>query len=299
MTDLRVNICGTGAMACLFGARLSRIARVTVIGTWPDGLKAIREDGIRLEGASADPFRVTAVRLGEETEPAELVLILAKTWQNPRIAEHLARLLVPGGIALTFQNGLGNREILGPAVLAGTTSAGATLIGPGRVRPGGDGPTYAAAPAWIVSLLRRAGFAAHRCGNGDIDRMLWGKLTASCGINAITALLGICNGELVGLPDAERLMASAAAECAAVAQAKGIVLPFSDPVKHARTVARQTAANCSSMLQDLLRGAPTEVDAINGAVVREGIGAGIAAPVNETLWRLVRAVAARPRGRSL
>jgi len=294
MTDLRVNICGTGAMACLFGARLSHVARVTLIGTWLDGLKAIREEGIRLEGASADPFRVNIAHLDEETEPADLVLILVKTWQNPRISEHLERLQVPGGIALTFQNGLGNREILGPAVLAGTTSAGATLIGPGFVRPGGDGPTYAAAPAWIVELLRRAGFEAHRCDDGDIDRMLWGKLVASCGINAATALLGIRNGELVRRSDAAHLMAAAATECAAVAQAKGIVLPFDDPAEHTSAVARRTAANRSSMLQDMIRSAPTEVDAIYGAVVREGIGVDLPTPVNETLWRLVRAAAARP-----
>ncbi len=298
MRALRVNICGTGAMACLFGARLSQRARVTLIGTWHDAIEAIRADGIRFEGDSANSFRVDVKTPEEIPEPAELVLILVKTWQNERIAAYLQNLIAPGGVTLTLQNGLGNREFFGTPVCVGTTSSGAALIGPGVIRPGGDGPTYAAVPAWVVDLLRGAGFDAHDCGEEDVERMLWGKLVASCGINAVTALLGICNGEVLCRPDAERLMSAAALECAAVARARGVSLPFEDPVAHTRAIAIQTARNRSSMLQDMIRCAPTEVDAINGAVVREGARAGVPVPVNETLWRLVRAATASQKGAS-
>jgi 2-dehydropantoate 2-reductase len=89
-------------------------------------------------------------------------------------------------------------------------------------------------------------------------------------------------------------MARAALECAAVAAARGIRLPFADPVEHAREVARLTAANRSSMLQDVLRGAPTECDAIYGAVVREGERLGVPVPVNAELWRRLRRAAPEP-----
>ena len=286
---MRVNICGTGAMACLFGARLAPVASVTLVGTWADAIDTIRARGVRMAGAATAPLRVNAARLGEPVEPAELVLVLVKTWQNQGVAAHLDRLLSPEGVALTLQNGLGNREALGPAAHAGTTAAGAALVGPGYIRPGGDGPTHAAAPEWTIDLLRRAGFDAHRCDDKDVEGLIWGKLVANCGINALTALLRVPNGELLSRPDADALMGRAAAECAAVARAQGIALPFDDPARHTREVARRTAGNLSSMLQDVLRGAPTECDAINGAVVREGQRLKIPTPVNETLWRLVRA----------
>ena len=145
------------------------------------------------------------------------------------------------------------------------------------------------APGWVVDLLGSAGFEAHRCDPSEAESLLWGKLVVSCGINALTALLRIPNGELVARPDAADLMVRAAVECAAVACAKGIELPFSDPAERIKDVARRTASNKSSMLQDVLRGAPTECEAINGAVMREGIRLGVPTPINEVLWRLMRA----------
>jgi 2-dehydropantoate 2-reductase len=221
------------------------------------------------------------------------VLVLVKSWQNPRVAGRLAALRAAGGIVLTLQNGLGNREALGPSTHAGTTAEGAALVGPGRIQPGGTGATHAAVPEWVVSLLRTAGFDAHRADEKDVEGLIWAKLVANCGINALTALLRIRNGELLTHPEAQTLMGQAAAECAAVAQAKSIALPFADPVEYTMEVARRTAGNRSSMLQDLLRGAPTECDAINGAVVREGQRVGIPTPVNERLWQRVRSEVAR------
>jgi 2-dehydropantoate 2-reductase len=281
-------------MACLFGARLARVAEVTLIGTWTEGIEIIRTRGIRVEGSEEACPRVHAARRGTRIEPAELVLVLVKTWQNESVAGHLSGLTSTGGIVLSLQNGLGNREALGPAVRLGTTTEGAAMTGPGCVRPAGGGPTHASVPEWVIALFRQAGFDAHRTEEKDIEALIWGKLVANCGINALTALLRIRNGELLARKDADTLMCRAAAECAAVARAKGITLPFSDPIEHTRDIAQRTAQNRSSMLQDLLRGAPTECDAINGAVVREGRRVGVPTPVNETLWQIVRAAAAKP-----
>jgi 2-dehydropantoate 2-reductase len=276
-------------MACLFGARLASVAEVTLVGTWAEGVAAIQERGIVVEAPEgAATVRVQAVPLSAGATPADLVLVLVKAWQTESIAGRLASRLTSNGIALTLQNGLGNLEKLGPRARLGVTTLGATLLGPGYVRLGGLGPTHVSAPEWVADLLRSAGFEIHLAEN--VEGLLWSKLAANCGINALTALLRVPNGELLARPDATAVMDRAATECAAVARAKGIALPFDDPIAHVREVARRTATNSSSMLQDILRGAPTEIEAINGAVAREGKRLYVPTPVNEMLWRLIRAL---------
>ena len=295
--DPQLTIVGTGAMACLFGAHLAPFAHVTLTGSWPEGIAAIREAGIIVEDSGKhSPVSVAVIPWPGRLEPADLVLILVKAWQTEDVARRLPDLLKPGGVALTLQNGLGNIEALGPPTCLGVTYQGATLLGPGRVQPGGAGTTWLAGPEWIVELFRRAGLEASAVGNGEIQSLLWGKLVVNCGINALSALLRVPNGELLRRPDATFLMQCAALECADVAGARGLALPFLDPAGRVCEVARQTATNFSSMLQDVLRGAPTECQAINGAVVQWGKRLGVDTPVNETLFRLVRAVATPQAG---
>ncbi len=287
---MRVILFGTGAMSCLFAARLSKVAHVTLLGTWTEAIAAIRERGVLFEDSGESrTARVHADYLGTPLTPAELVIVLVKAWQTERVAGHLPAYLNSGGLALSLQNGLGNLELLGARAFPGSTDEGATLLGPGYVRTGGSGPTYAVAPAWVIALLTSAGFEGYRCSPSEAESLLWGKLTVSCGINALTALLRIPNGELLKRPDAANLMVQAAEECAVVARARGITLPFTDASVRVREVASRTAANKSSMLQDMLRDAPTECDAINGAVAREGRRLGVLTPVNEMLWQLVKA----------
>jgi 2-dehydropantoate 2-reductase len=125
---------------------------------------------------------------------------------------------------------------------------------------------------------------------------LWGKLVINAAINPLTALLGVPNGELLNRSTARALMAALAREAAAVAIAQGIVLPFPDAVVAAESIARRTAANISSMLQDVLRGAPTEIDAISGAIIQAGMQTGVPTPINRTLWQLVKALSGKGTG---
>jgi 2-dehydropantoate 2-reductase len=198
-------------------------------------------------------------------------------------------LTAPGGRVLTLQNGLGNAELLGEGTLLGVTALGATLVGPGRVRPGGEGPTHIAGPEPIARVFRAAGVDARAVDPAEGTSLVWGKLAVNAGINALGAIGNVPNGELLARPESRSLLERAANEVAAVARAKGIALPFPDAAAEARRVAAATASNLSSMLQDVLRGAPTEIDAINGAVVREGARHGVPTPANETLLRLVAA----------
>jgi 2-dehydropantoate 2-reductase len=285
-------------MACLFAARLVAAGvGVTLLGTWQEGLEALRAYGVRVMGGRDEQaYPVQVADDPVHCVGARLALVLVKSWQTVRAARQLAECLAPAGVALTLQNGLGNREALVEAlgaerVALGVTTTGATLVGPGLVRPGGEGATSLGAHArleLLVVLLQRAGFAVEVV--PDADDLLWSKLVINAAINPLTALLRCPNGELLARPSARALMGSAAREAADVAQALGRNLAYTDPIAVAEDVARRTAVNHSSMFQDVQRGAPTEIDAICGAISEMGAERGVPTPVNHTLWLLVRAL---------
>ena len=295
-----ILVVGTGAMACLFSARLAAAGcPVAILGTWAEGLQALQQYGVRVVEED-DRERAFTVRV--VTDPLQCAgirhaLVLVKSWQTARAAEQLSQCLDPGGLALTLQNGLGNREqlaqVLGEERVAlGVTTAGATLLGPGRVRPVGEAlVTLSAHPRLqaLADTLQAAGFIIETV--SDPSALLWGKLVINAAINPLTALLGVPNGELLVRPSARLLMQSVALEAAAVAKATGVNLPYPDPLAAVEAVALRTAANCSSMLQDIQRRAPSEIDAICGAIVQAGEEVGVPVPVNRTLLHLVKALA--------
>jgi len=299
---MRVTIVGAGAMGCLFGGRLAAVADVTLLDRWPEHVTAMQRDGLRITELDG---RETVVPVRAVTDPAavpetDLALILVKAHATRRASEWAREFLAADGLALTLQNGLGNAEtlaeLLGPErVVTGVTSHGATRLGPGLVRHAGGGPTHIAARpeiaarlATVAALFERAGFETHLSEN--LDSLVWGKLIVNVGINALAAILRIPNGQLVEIPAAAELMAQAVAEAVAVCEALAIPLPYADPLAHVQQVARATATNQASMLQDVLRGAPTEIQVINGAIVREGEKLGLLTPVNRVILTLVRAI---------
>jgi 2-dehydropantoate 2-reductase len=294
-----IILVGTGAMASLFAARLAAAGiKVTLLGTWPEGLEALRTYGVRVLAANGSEraYPVQATADPAACAGARFALVLVKSWQTERAAQQLTRCLATDGLALTLQNGLGNLEKLAqalgqPRVALGVTTAGATLVGPGRVRPGGEGPiSIGAHPRLdpLAGLLRSAGFEVELV--PEADDLLWSKLVINAAINPLTALLRVPNGALLTRPSARQLLGAAAREAAAVAAALGRRLTYPDPVTTAEAVARRTAVNHSSMLQDVLRAAPTEIDAICGAIVAAGEGCDVPTPVNRTLWLSVKAL---------
>ncbi len=290
-------ITGTGALATLFAARLaSSGVDVTLLGTWQEALQAFNTRGTRLTELDGREI-VATVRATDDPQAcrgAQRALVLVKAWQTERVAAQLATCLAEDGVALSLQNGLGNRETLaaalGPSRVAlGVTSLGATLLAPGQSRAGGEGPlSLEAHPGLeaLSALLRGAGFRVESVPNATT--LVWSKLVINAAINPLTALLGIPNGDLLNRPGARRVMAALAQETATVAGALGVQLAFDDPQQAVEAVARQTAHNRSSMLQDISRGAATEIDAICGAVVRAGRENGVPTPFNWTMWQLLR-----------
>ena len=293
-----ILIAGTGALATLFAARLSASGHpVTMLGTWENGLRALNENGARLVDANGaeHAYPVDATDTPSNCKGARFALVLVKSWQTERVAGQLANCLVENGLALTLQNGMGNRELLvgtlgPPRVALGVTTTGATLLGPGLARAGGEGVISVEAHPRLGPLetaLTEAGFKVQVV--SDADALVWGKLVINAAINPLTALLRVPNGELLQRPAAHKMMNVLAREAAAVATAQGIHLPFDNAVQAAEDVARKTASNHSSMFQDIRRGAPTEIDAICGAITKTGEKVGVSTPVNRVCWHLTRA----------
>lgn len=295
----RILIVGTGALASLFAARLAQAGQeITMLGTWEAGLKAIREDGIRFIDSNGNEhqFFVHAIDNPRECMGVKYALVLVKAWQTERAAGQLKDCLAEDGIAITLQNGLGNRETLmqslgSTRVALGVTTTGATLLGAGLVKAGGEGPiSIERNPALgpLEAALRSASFNVQIV--EDAQSLIWGKLVINSAINPLTALLRVKNGELLERASAREMMATLVRETAQVASAEKIILPFEDPVTATEEVAQKTADNHSSMLQDVLRGAPTEIDAICGAIVKIGQKHGISTPANWACWQLVKAI---------
>ncbi len=289
-------------MGTLFGSRLNMAANVSLFGTWAEQIDALRRDGLTItypDGRQTN-HRLSITNNLADMPPADIALILVKSHQTERAARQAAQVLKPDGVAITLQNGLGNLEKLAEAVgpqraALGITAQGATVRAPGQLYHAGQGPTHLAkipGPhgkrlAEAAALFNSVGLETTLVDNAD--SLVWGKLAINAGINPLTALFEVPNGALAEDERLRQVMTAAAKEVAQVAAAQGIHLPYDDAANRTVEVSRATATNRSSMLQDVSRAAPTEIDAISGAVVRFGKRLGIPTPVNEFLLGLVKA----------
>jgi 2-dehydropantoate 2-reductase len=299
-----ILIVGSGALATFFAARLAASGlAVTMLGTWPEGLRALQSKGACISQDADTPIQCFPIRVVDS--PAACLgtrwaLVLVKAWQTQRAAQQLSTCLAPDGITLTLQNGLGNQEILqnvlgANRVAIGITTLGARLIKPGLVRPANKGKIIVEANPQLtplVKILRSANFELEIQAN--MSTIIWHKLAINAAINPITALLGLPNGALLSNSSASALMSAAGREVVDVARALGFILDPQEIEKRIKDVALLTKDNHSSMLQDIARGAQTEIDAICGVVCRAGQEIGVPTPINLTLWKLIEAKAAQP-----
>jgi len=228
------------------------------------------------------------------------VIFFVKTYDTEGAVSDALVLEKEDTIFLTLQNGLGNEEVIcqridRKKVMLGVTGHGATLLGPGHIRHAGWGKTFIGElDHRITDRARRIAQTFSEAGietevSSNIHDHVWEKLLVNVGINALTALTGFKNGQLLDYPETSRLMKNLVAEAAGVARGKGIHLE-EDPIEKVRKVAEATKENRSSMGQDFDRRQKTEIDAINGAVVREAHPLGIPVPFNQAVTDLVKAI---------
>lgn len=261
-------------------------------------MNAIEQTGLLFEESDGTRHLVpVSVKKYEEAQPVyDLVIVLVKSYQTRSAALLAKDLLNPAsalGKVLTLQNGYGNLELLQEIVGADKCSAGvsqqaALVLRPGHVKDAGKGTTFlplSSAPE-IADLFRQAGIAVEQ--QADVDSLIWGKLAINAGINPLSALLHLRNGQLPENPRNLKWMTGIAKEVEKVAHAKKIKLPYKDMEAMILKVCLESAENRSSMLSDVERGGETEIDAICGAVIREGERHGIPTPLNKKIYGLVK-----------
>lgn len=304
---MKIAIVGAGAMGSLYGGLLREAgAEVWLLDIWQAHVDAINARGLTIESeAGSRTVRIRAVTRAEAIGQADLAIIFVKSTVTDAAAETSATLVGRTGMVLTLQNGLGNAEIIaghidGNRILAGTTAQGATLLGPGVIRHAGAGVTRiglwsedspdAARP--VGDLFNAAGIETELI--NDIKPLIWNKLLVNVGINAVTALTGIKNGEILDREDTRQLCRMAVEEAESVARALGIDV-MDNAVAHVFDVARATGSNRSSMGQDVDNRRLTEIRMINGKVAQLAEEQGIPAPANLVLSTLIETLQAHYR----
>jgi 2-dehydropantoate 2-reductase len=302
---MKITIIGPGAMGLFCAARLQQAGQeVHLLDYRPERAANLAREGLQLTELDGTVRRVP-LRIGVDPEavgPADLVLVLVKAHQTRAAAALLPALAGPGGLVLTLQNGIGNVEMLAQAIgprrlVAGVMMAGVTKIAAGHIRHAGQGPIILGRPpqsqvsdqelAALCQVFLAAGMDCRT--DPDIISVLWQKLLINVGINPVTALTRLPNGRLPEVASAWEVVAAAVREAHEVGLAAGVPLP-PDPVARVYQVCRATAANRSSMLQDVLNHRSTEIDALNGQIVALGQRLGLATPVNALLTALIKAL---------
>ena len=298
---MKIAVVGPGALGCLWAASLAEAGQDVVLMDYrPERAEFITRRGLVVEREGRE--RRTIIRVSVDPDEAartDLVMICVKAYQTEIAVKPLRGRLKPETRVLTLQNGVGNVETLAQAlgrsvVWGGITAQGATELGLGQIRHAGAGETVIGALAeGEESRLQETADVFNRAGlptrvEGDVQSVIWSKLIVNVGINPLTAILHLRNGQLLEYDDSHHIMAAAVAEAVAVARAAGITLIFPDPLARVEGVARATSGNVASMLQDILAKRRTEIDFINGAISDRGRELGLPTPVNDTLTALVK-----------
>jgi len=293
---VEILVFGAGAMGSFFGGLLSRRHDVLLIGR-EEHVDAIREHGLRISGKTsliAKPKAATSVPLNARPD---FVFVTTKAYDTANAMLALQR-LADRATFVTLQNGLGNAETIAKTarrVVAGTTTIGVTFVGPGEVRHAGIGETVIGAWAHVDEadlvrlrdLLADAGIVAKV--TSDVRTELWSKLVVNASINPLAAIAAVPNGRLVRDKRLLAVLDGVCREAVVVAKAEGAHVDAEELRRRTQLVAKRTAANRGSMLQDLDRHRRTEIDAITGPIVRAAARHRILVPLNQALYAVVRA----------
>lgn len=295
---MNVAIMGAGAVGGYYGAMLARAGhRVTLIGR-PQHVAAVRRDGLILEMHGESH----AIPMQADTSPAavadaDLVLFCVKSTDTRSAGESIAPYLAAGATVLSLQNGVDNAErlqaVLGRDVVPAVVYVAVEMGGPGQVRHHGRGELVigpSSGSVAIAALLRDAGVPTEVSDNAIGS--LWAKMILNCAYNALSAVSQVPYGELVRGVGVTDVMHDVVAECLAVADALGVSVPGDVPASVAR-IAETMPTQYSSTAQDLARGKPSEIDYLNGYIVRQGAALGVPTPANRVLHTMVKLAESR------
>jgi 2-dehydropantoate 2-reductase len=302
---VKIAVVGAGAMGSVYAGLLGSAGNeVWAVDLWQEHIDAIREHGLRVDGASGDRIvRIQATTDAAEVGDAELVILATKAMDVEAAAEAARALVGADTLVLSIQNGLGGPDlaagVLGEdRVAVGVADGfGASIVAPGHAHHHGfelvrlgerRGPVTSRIEA-AADVWRGAGFNVRTF--DDVRRLVWEKLVCNVAFSGTCTVLGWTIREVLGDEDAWSVAAGCASEAFAVGRAAGVGFDFDDPIAYVRDFGSKIPGAKPSMLLDLEAGRRLEIDFINGAIPRVGREVGVAAPVNETVTALVRALA--------
>ena len=302
---MKIVIVGPGAIGLLlFSLLLRSKEEMWLLDKDEERAHRLKKNGIKVEGVSslkAQNPKVTSDP--KEVCDAVLWIICVKSYDTKNVIKRISDFVSSQALVLSLQNGVGNVELLSEAfgsqrVLAGVTNMGATLLDEGVVRHAGEGETVlgrldgtmGAELRGIRELFQKSKIPLRL--SKDPVGVLWSKLIINVGVNALSAITRLKNGRLIQFEGTRRILRDAITEAVKVAKRKRIKLIYDDMLAKAESVCEATADNISSMLADVLNRKKTEIDFLNGAIVRQGESLGIKTPVNELLVDLVKTIEA-------
>ena len=298
---LKVAVMGAGAVGCYYGGMLARAGHDVVLIARPAHVQAIERDGLRMETQTFDEH----VRAAASAEPgavqgADLVLFCVKSTDTESAGAQMLPYLSEGALVLCLQNGVDNADRLRTVLPQHKVSAAVVYVatemaGPGHVRHHGRGELViepSSASEAVAQALIAAGVPTEISAN--VRGALWLKLILNCAYNAVSAIAQRPYGENVRGEGIAGVMRDVVDECLAVAQAEGVQVP-GDVDAAVRKIGETMPSQYSSTAQDLSRGKKTEIDYLNGLIVRRGEVFGIATPANRVLWALVKLLEGKQR----
>jgi 2-dehydropantoate 2-reductase len=292
---MKIAVMGAGAVGCYYGGMLARAGHDVVLIGRPQHVEAVEHYGLRLETQTFDEHvRVPAGTEGSAVQGAQLVLFCVKSTDTESGAAAIRPYLAPDALVLSLQNGVENAEqlrtLLPQEVAAAVVYIGTEMAGPGHVRHHGRGELViepSKASDDIARALIAAGVPTDISDN--VRGALWAKLILNCAYNALSAITQLRYGRLVKGEGITAVMRDLVDECMAVAKADGVTIP-GDVDAAVRKIAETVPGQYSSTAQDLARGKRSEIDHLNGLIVRRGEALGIATPANRLLHAIVRLI---------
>ena len=309
-TFRKVAVVGAGAVGSFYGAMLARAGHPVVLIGRPAHVEAIRRDGLKLEmGGRTETVALDAHSEIVAARDADLVLVSVKSSDTDAVSRALAPLLERAAVVVSLQNGVENADAIARHVDATVVPAvvyvATAMPAPGVVRHHGRGDlvvgarTRAAAGdaalgerlEALVAFFATAGVAVTI--SADVVAELWSKLMVNCAYNAISALAQAPYGEMAALAPIRELQRTVVGEVVAVAAASGVELPLAAAIEAMERIAPAMPAQLSSTAQDVARRKTSEIDHLNGFIVRRGREVGVATPVNQALHALVKLVESR------
>ncbi|MDT8860712.1 ketopantoate reductase family protein [Alkalihalobacillus sp. MEB130] len=300
---MKILVVGAGAMGSLFGGRLKEKGfDVALVDVWVEHIEKVNSDGLLIQGENKKDIIQIAAKFAEDMEgKADLIILFTKTFHTPKAIESILHLVHENTMIITIQNGLNNARLIQSffnenQIIVGVTNVPSDLIGPGYVKSVGSGETRLmmlnqTVPKELKKIVKMFNEAGFQCStHTDIYPYIWEKVAFNCSLNCLATITALEVGFLGELKEGRNLAFKVVEEILDIAIKKGIKV---NRVRVRSLVSEafvKYASHKPSMLQDVLNRKQTEVDSLNGAVIKEAKQLNMKVPVTETFYELIKII---------